>query len=93
MRCFLKCLITLLLATSCNTFKLKLSKCLLSSSIILPILLNHIQPSFASREVGNIPATGLIFKDYLKINAFEDPKIKGVTIYISDFDRPITGNE
>jgi catabolite regulation protein CreA len=47
-------------------------------------------PAHASREVANIPATGLVFKDYLKISAFEDPKIRGVTIYLSDFDRSIT---
>jgi catabolite regulation protein CreA len=53
-------------------------------------LLSQVDPAFASREVGNIPATGLIFKDYLKISAFEDPKIKGVVLYLADFDRPLT---
>lgn len=31
-----------------------------------------------------------MFKDTLKVSAFEDPKLKGVTIYLSDFDRPLT---
>jgi catabolite regulation protein CreA len=42
------------------------------------------------REVGNIATSGLIFKDTLKINAFEDPKVEGVTIYLADFERPLT---
>ena len=47
-------------------------------------------PAVSSREVGNVPATGLIFKDYLKVNAFEDPKVQGVELYLSDFSRPLT---
>jgi catabolite regulation protein CreA len=33
---------------------------------------------------------GLIFKDQIKVNAFEDPKVKGVQLYITDFERPVT---
>jgi len=33
---------------------------------------------------------GLIFKDQIKVNAFEDPKVKGVQLYITDFQRPVT---
>ena len=46
-------------------------------------------PTLANREVGNIPTSGLIFKDSMRINAFEDPKIEGITLYLSDFERPI----
>ena len=61
------------------------------AAVLLPMLINFDSiPAHASREVANIPATGLVFKDYLKINAFEDPKIRGITIYLSDFDRSIT---
>lgn len=49
-----------------------------------------VQPAHASREVGNIATSGIIFKDSLRINAFDDPKVSGVVLYLSDFDRPIT---
>ena len=42
------------------------------------------------REIGEIPASGLIFKDTIKVTAFQDPKVEGVQLYISDFQRPIT---
>lgn len=42
-----------------------------------------------TREVGNMATSGFFFKDTLKINGFEDPKIDGITLYLADFDRPI----
>lgn len=42
------------------------------------------------RQVGDIPTSGFIFKDSLKVMTFKDPKIPGVSVYLSDFDRPIT---
>ncbi|EKX52336.1 hypothetical protein GUITHDRAFT_161372 [Guillardia theta CCMP2712] len=57
------------------------------------------------REIGEIPASGknglmahpclapascLIFKDIIKVTSFKDPKVKGVELYITDFERPIT---
>lgn len=39
------------------------------------------------RMVGEIPASGLIFKDTINIEEFDDPKVKGVSLYISDFSR------
>ena len=50
-----------------------------------------IEPTLAdSRDVARIPTAGIIFKDTLKISAFKDPKVSGVTIYLSDFERPVT---
>mmetsp|Transcript_30523 Transcript_30523/g.97407 ORF Transcript_30523/g.97407 Transcript_30523/m.97407 type:complete len:208 (-) Transcript_30523:113-736(-) len=43
-----------------------------------------------TRTVGEIAGSGFVFKDTLKIEAFDDPKIQGVSLYISDFSRPIT---
>ena len=40
--------------------------------------------------IGQIPASGIIFKDIVKVERVEDPKVKGVELYISDFQRPIT---
>jgi catabolite regulation protein CreA len=42
------------------------------------------------RTVGSISASGLVFKDKLIIDAFSDPKVEGVTLYVSDFERPVT---
>jgi catabolite regulation protein CreA len=42
------------------------------------------------REIGEIQASGLIFKDTIKVTAFQDPKVEGVQLYVSDFQRPIT---
>ena len=48
-------------------------------------------PVFAdARTVGEIQGSGLVFKDTLKVEAFADPKVSGVTLYISDFQRPVT---
>lgn len=43
-----------------------------------------------STVVGSIKGSGLVFKDTLQIERFDDPKIKGVVLYVSNFDRPIT---
>jgi len=50
------------------------------------------QPAFAndSKVVGQLKGSGLVFKDTLSIERFEDPKVKGVVLYISNFDRPLT---
>jgi len=55
-------------------------------------LLIATQPAFAaeSRQIGEIRGSGLVFKDTLNIEAFEDPKVRGVTLYISNFQRPLT---
>lgn len=44
----------------------------------------------SSRLVGSISGSGIVFKDTLNIESFDDPKVKGVTLYISNFQRPIT---
>ena len=41
----------------------------------------------SKRLVGEIPASGFIFKDTINVEAFEDPKVSGVSLYISDFSR------
>jgi len=44
-----------------------------------------------SRTIGQISGSGLVFKDTLVVESFDDPKVKGVTLYISNFERPLTG--
>lgn len=42
------------------------------------------------RTIAEITTSGLVFKDTLRIEAFTDPKVKGVQLYLSDFSRPVT---
>mmetsp|Transcript_24020 Transcript_24020/g.47163 ORF Transcript_24020/g.47163 Transcript_24020/m.47163 type:complete len:470 (-) Transcript_24020:111-1520(-) len=44
----------------------------------------------SQRVVAEIGASGFIFKDKIRVEAFQDEKVPGVTIFLSDFDRPIT---
>ena len=44
-----------------------------------------------SRVIGQISGSGLVFKDTLKVESFDDPKVKGVTLYVSNFERPLNG--
>ncbi len=44
-----------------------------------------------SRTIGQISGSGLVFKDTLVVESFDDPKVKGVTLYVSNFERPLTG--
>jgi catabolite regulation protein CreA len=43
-----------------------------------------------SRVVGEISGSGLVFKDTLRVESFDDPKVKGVTLYLTNFERPLT---
>jgi len=43
-----------------------------------------------SRVVGEISGSGLVFKDKLIVESFDDPKIQGVTLYLTSFERPLT---
>eukprot|EP00536_Pseudo-nitzschia_multiseries_P013880 jgi/Psemu1/327346/estExt_fgenesh1_pg.C_6270002 len=43
-----------------------------------------------SKVIGQLKGSGLVFKDTLSIERFDDPKVKGVVLYISNFDRPMT---
>lgn len=43
-----------------------------------------------SRVVGTLKGSGLVFKDTLQIEAFDDPKVNGVKLYISNFQIPVT---
>ena len=39
--------------------------------------------------MGDIAGSGIVFKDTLTVEAFDDPKVEGVTLYISNFQRPL----
>ncbi|CAG9463982.1 unnamed protein product [Pedinophyceae sp. YPF-701] len=41
-------------------------------------------------RVGYFSAGGLVFKDNVEVLAVPDPKVKGVTVYLSSMQRPLT---
>ena len=73
-----------------STMQSKLAALALSAAIVASPL--TAPPAFAEmgRTVGEIAGSGLVFKDTLKITAFDDPKVSGVQLYLSDFQRPVT---
>ena len=75
-------------STSMQAFKALAAGGLLAASL----LVSNPLPAAADgpRIVGELKGSGLVFKDTLQIESFEDPKIKGVTLYISNFQRPLT---
>ncbi|KAG8459521.1 hypothetical protein KFE25_012856 [Diacronema lutheri] len=42
-----------------------------------------------AETVASIGTSGLLFKDTLNIESFDDPKVSGVKLYVADFQRPI----
>lgn len=80
-------LLAVLLASSVQGLRIpsKLAAIGVGLSIMLPSY-----AAVATQEIGNIPTTGFVFKDYLRVNEIPDPKIKGISVYIADFDRPVT---
>jgi|MDSY01.1.fsa_nt_gb hypothetical protein len=40
-----------------------------------PLAPQSALPAFASRTIGEVQTSGLVFKDTLKVEAFEDPKV------------------
>ncbi|CAB9515771.1 Protein CreA [Seminavis robusta] len=56
----------------------------------LPTVTPPVASAAESRIIGELKGSGLVFKDTLEIESFEDPKVKGVTLYVSNFQRPLT---
>lgn len=67
-----------------------------ASALFGPINLSDDHPvvpiasAAESRIIGELKGSGLVFKDTLEIESFADPKVKGVTLYVSNFQRPLT---
>ncbi len=74
-----------------KSFATILGSFLLLSSNLSPILPggDAIALSGGSRVVGEIAGSGIVFKDTLTVESFDDPKVQGVTLYISNFQRPL----
>ena len=92
------CLVLILSLTSLSAVKLRqksnsirLQKALGVASVSLSIALTSFAPTICNanvREIGDVETTGLFLKDKLKVTAFTDPKVSGVALFLSDFDRP-----
>ena len=54
---------------------------------VTPPVANAVE---GAKIVGALKGSGLVFKDTLQIERFNDPKVQGVVLYISNFERPIT---
>lgn len=65
-------------------------------AFFIPMNINNmIMPTIAyaeetSKIVGQLKGSGLFFKDTLEIESFDDPKVKGVKLYVSTFQIPLT---
>ncbi|GAQ92043.1 hypothetical protein KFL_009090030 [Klebsormidium nitens] len=42
------------------------------------------------QKVGEFTGSGFIFKDSIEVMSIDDPKVSGVTIFVSDFQRSLT---
>ena len=68
-----------------------LSSVLASSAALLTSASSPTKASAAeSRTIARLQGSGLVFKDTLVVESFDDPKVKGVTLYVSNFERPMT---
>jgi catabolite regulation protein CreA len=81
------------------SFPIQIKNLLLSTTLVLGMTFSPISTALgttpaayaeSSKVVGALKGSGLVFKDTLQIERFEDPKVQGVVLYISNFDRPIT---
>jgi catabolite regulation protein CreA len=63
-----------------------------SAMLAASLAFASVQPAMAesSKLIGELQGSGLVFKDTLEIERFEDPKVKGVELYISNFQRPLS---
>mmetsp|Transcript_13814 Transcript_13814/g.16779 ORF Transcript_13814/g.16779 Transcript_13814/m.16779 type:complete len:207 (+) Transcript_13814:50-670(+) len=71
-----------------KTIATALGSFLLFTSNLSPILPGG-EAIAESRLVGEIAGSGIVFKDTLNVESFDDPKVKGVSLYISNFERPL----
>jgi catabolite regulation protein CreA len=53
------------------------------------MMLGSAGSALATDKIGEFAASGLIFKDTVEAIAIEDPDVKGVTIYVTDFQRSL----
>mmetsp|Transcript_33415 Transcript_33415/g.40470 ORF Transcript_33415/g.40470 Transcript_33415/m.40470 type:complete len:242 (+) Transcript_33415:67-792(+) len=75
-----------------SSFRRGLNGFFLAASLTLGCVLSLNTPVNAfdsSRVIGEIQGSGLVFKDTLLVESFDDPKVQGVSLYITNFQRPL----
>ena len=94
----MKCCLKLLLVATATALQPPQGWKALAKKALAPALLSAgcLSSTFAppanaadKRQIASITASGLVFKDKLIVDAFADPKVEGVTLYVSDFERPV----
>lgn len=88
-----KIMMTKFIGTAIVSAALFLGSALMLPNPDTPTLRTLLVPpanAIESKVVGELKGSGLVFKDNLQIERFEDPKVKGVVLYISNFERPVT---
>jgi CreA protein len=60
------------------------------ASLHLPLVsATSVANAADSKVVGSFSGSGLFFKDTLQVEAFDDPKVQGVKLYVSNFILPL----
>ncbi|KAK9811805.1 hypothetical protein WJX72_010428 [[Myrmecia] bisecta] len=60
----------------------------LSLGLACSVPLAHAEPG-KTVKVGEFSSGGLVFKDTVEVQAFQDPKVQGITVYVSNVKRPL----
>ena len=88
------CLFLLLAITLCHSWQIgRLCRAFGTATAAVGLGLGLGLPEQAmagSRTVAEIPTSGFVFKDKLKIESIEDPQLPGVAVFLADFERPLT---
>ncbi len=82
---------TTLKETKVHPFRVNARNYVAAAALCTTVLAAPLAPVQAaeSQVIGQITGSGLVLKDTLQVESFEDPKVRGVTLYISNFQRPI----
>lgn len=61
--------------------------------VVMVLFITAIVSASAVEKIGEVKTNGLMFKDSLVVSAFDDPDIKGVTVYITYYARSLSLND
>ena len=89
----MKLILLLVTITICTCWQLNRVKAKAASFAValgVGLLSGGGEAQAGSRTVAEIPTSGFVFKDKLKIESIDDPELPGVSVYLADFERPLT---
>lgn len=85
MRCCQCCIVlvcVLLTITSALKLNELATRALKTGTAVVAAAALSIPHQVMAREIAAIPTSGFVFKDTLKVSAFEDPQLKGISIFL-----------